>query len=254
MDLFLILHKVWRHKLVTLPVIALTLAAAVYVVVIKQPEYEAKSSYVLINPPGPPSAEDIARDPALGRIKADNPYTRFPDESVVVDVLARTVGGDSTRQALVDAGADERYEVASAAHFGGSGPIVQITGTGPTPAAATGTANIVGRAVAAELARMQRAQHVDSRYWITAFPVEVPDQARLRASGKLRMLVGVLGLGAILLFVVLSVTDAVVAARERGRRATLPLMPAEEVPANGASATGGEYAALSYGYRRAGGS
>jgi capsular polysaccharide biosynthesis protein len=267
MDLWLILQKIWRHKLFTLPVIALTLAGAAYVVAVKKPTYEATSSYILINPPAPPTAEDIARDPALGRVNADNPYTRFPDESVVVDVLARTVGSDSARHELVRAGADERYTVASAAHFGSSSPIVQITGTGASPEAAIHTANVVGRAVADELARMQRVQHVDSRYWITAFEVEVPDHAQLRASGQLRMLVGILGLGAILLFIVISVMDALAAIRaERLQGATLTRLPPGRPPLNAASdpgsearwepvnGNGGQYRRWSYRYRRAGGS
>ena len=236
MDLLLILQKIWRHRVFTLPVIVLTLAGAAYVVAVKKPLYEATSSYILINPPPAPTAEDIARDPALGRVNADNPYTRFPDESVVVDVLARTVGSDSARQQLVKAGADQRYAVASAAHFGSSSPIVQITGSGSSPQAAIHTAGVVGRAVAAELARMQRAQHVDPRYWITAFQVEVPDDAKLRPSGQLRMLVGVLGLGAILLFVVISVMDALGAIRlERMRQAMPAPSPSEVVHLNGVS-------------------
>ena len=46
---------------------------AVYAVAVKDPVYEAKSSYVLINPPAPPTAEEIARDPALGTCERRQP-------------------------------------------------------------------------------------------------------------------------------------------------------------------------------------
>jgi len=208
MDLLLIARKVFRHKLITLPILALTLCGAVYVLAVKDPVYEASSSYVLINPPAPPTAEQVARNPALGRIRSDNPYTRFSDQGVVIDVLTRSLGSEMARRTLVKAGADPRYTVASGAGFGSSSPIVQVTGIGPSPAAAIRTANVVGHAVTGELDRMQRAKNVDSAYRISALQVEVPDDARLRASGQLRMLVGVLALGGILLFVALSITDA----------------------------------------------
>ena len=58
MDLLLIARKIWRYKLATLPVIFLTLCGAVYAVALKDPVYEVKSSYLLINPPAPPTAEE----------------------------------------------------------------------------------------------------------------------------------------------------------------------------------------------------
>jgi capsular polysaccharide biosynthesis protein len=207
-DLFLIVRKFWRYKLVTLPVIVLTLCGAVYVVAVKEPLYEASSSFLLVNPPAPPTDQQIARNPALGRIRSDNPYTRFADQSVVTDVLARSLSDDAARRALVRAGADPRYTVGSASRFGSSNPIVQITGTGPTPQTAIRTANVVGHAVVAELDRLQREQQVDQRYRITALQVEVPDGAQLQPSGQLRMLVAVFALGTILLFIIVSVADA----------------------------------------------
>ena len=67
---------------------------------------------------------------------------------------------------------------------------------------------------------MQQAEGVDSRYRIKTQQVDVPDGAQLRASGQLRMLVAVLALGAILLFVAVSVADALTNLRtERTRRA-----------------------------------
>jgi hypothetical protein len=216
MDLLLIARKIWRHKLVTVPVILLTIVGAAYAVAVKQPLYEATSSYLLINPPAAPTADEIARNPALGKIHFDNPYTRFADQSVVIDVLARSMNSDSARTALVKAGADQRFIVEAATRFGATSPIVQITGTGATPQAAIKTAEIVGHGVIGELDRMQATQKVDPKYRITTQQVESPDGPRLQASGQLRMLVGVLVMGVIGLFVVISITDALeMFARER---------------------------------------
>jgi hypothetical protein len=227
MDLLLIARKIWRYKLLTLPIILVTACGAGYVVAVKEPLYEATASYLLISPPAPPTAEEIARNPALARVRADNPYTRFADQGVVIDVLSRTMNSDSARRALVRAGADPAYRVESGAQFGSPSPIVQVTGTGPSPQAAMRTADVVGHAVVGELDRMQRAQKVDAPYRISTLQVEAPNGARLRASGQLRMLVGVLGLGAILLFVVVSVTDGLTALLTE-RRARLP-WPADEL-------------------------
>ena len=103
MDLLSIARKVWRYKLVTVPVVLLVLCGAVYAVAVKEPVYEASSSFILINPPAPPTAEDIARDPSLGRINADNPYTRFSDQSVMIEVLSSTMSSESAQRALLKA-------------------------------------------------------------------------------------------------------------------------------------------------------
>jgi hypothetical protein len=212
-DLLLIARKIWRYKLATLPVIVLTLCGAVYAVAVKDPVYEAKSSYVLINPPAPPTAEEIARDPALGRVNADNPFTRFADQSVVVQVVTGSLSSESTRRALQDQGADSRYTVAPSSELGYSSPIVQITGVGATPRNAVHTAELVGDALTRELDRMQAVRGVDPQYEIKTQEVEAPAGAELRASGQARTLVAVLALGGILLFIVVSGADALSALR-----------------------------------------
>jgi hypothetical protein len=208
MDLLSIARTIARHKLATIPVIILTAVGAYYVVAVKERVYEATSSFIMINPPAPPTADEIARDPELGQVKTDNPYLRFGDQSVIVDLLARTVNSDAARKALVDAGADGRYAVAPSLQFGFASPIVEINGVGPSAEAAMKTATLVSKAVTDHLNRMQRVHGTDLAYRIRPMQVDVPDRAKLRASGQLRLLVGVLGLGAIVMFVLISVADA----------------------------------------------
>jgi capsular polysaccharide biosynthesis protein len=230
MDLLLIARKVWRYKLITLPVVLFTLLGVAYVVAVKEPTYEASSSYILVNPPAPPTAEDIARDPALGRVNADNPYTRFTDQTVVVQLLSSALSSESAQRALIEAGAEGLYAVAPTSEFGYSTPILQVTAEGPTPQVAVGTAKLVGQAVSRELDRVQRAEGVDPRYRIKTYQVDAADGAQLRASDQLRTLIGVLALGAVLLFVVVSVADALTTLRmERvGRPETSQPAPDEE--------------------------
>jgi hypothetical protein len=231
MDLLSIVRKVWRYKLVTLPVVLLVLCGAVYVVAVKEPAYEVSSSFILINPPAPPTPEDIARDPSLGHINSENPYTRFSDQSVMREVLASTMSSESTHRELLKAGADPRYKVAPATAFGFSSPIVQVTAQGPTPEVAVGSAKLVGKLLTRELDGMQQAQGVDPHYRIKAQQVEAPDRVQLKASGQLRMLVGVLILGAVLLFLIVSVADALT--KLRAERVERP------APARAAAVSGG---------------
>jgi hypothetical protein len=213
MSLLLIVRKVWKYKLATLPILAFVLAGAVYVVAVKAPTYEAASTYILVNPPAPPSDAQIARDPALGRIHADNPYMRFSDQSVLVQVLASRLQSEEGRRSLAAQGADPKYTAAPSAEFGFSAPILQITGTGTTPAAAVRTADLVGLALTHELERMQQVRGVDKKYRVTSQEVVAAHDAKLKASGTLRALVAVIALGAILLFIVISVADALSAVR-----------------------------------------
>jgi hypothetical protein len=216
MSLLLIAQKIWRYKLATLPVLAFVLAGAFYVVAVKQPVYETASSYILLNPPAPPTADEAARNPELAK-GTNNPYTRYSDQSIVVQVLASRLSGDDARAELVKQGADPRYTLAPSSSFGFSAPIVEITAVGATPAVAIRTANVVGQAMTRELDRMQQAHGTAPRYRIEAQQVAAAHDARLKASGKLRALVAVFVLGGIMLFLVVSVADAFATIRSQRR-------------------------------------
>jgi len=214
-------RKIWRFRVVTLPVLALTLLGAFYVVAIKKPQYSATTSYVLINPPAPPTPDQIAADPRLARINPDNPFTRFTDQSVVVNLLASSLSNESARKALAQQGADPGYTVAPTGTFGFSSLIMDITGVGSTPQSAMTTARLVGDALSSELDRMQASRGVADRYRIRAQRVVAPDHAEQKLSGKLRTLVGVFTLGAILLFVVVSAAEGLNELRAERRREAL---------------------------------
>jgi hypothetical protein len=207
-DLLRISQKIWRYRLVTLPVIALTLLGAFYMIAIKAPVYKASSSWVLINPPPPPTADEIARDPALGRINPNNPYTRFSDQSVIVSLLSSSLSNDSARQQLEAAGADPRYTVAPDVELGYSSLVLVVTGVASTPQAAVHTAELVGTALTREVDRVQTAQDVDPSYMIKAQQVVAPNSPKQQISSKLRPLIAVLAIGAILLLLAVSAADA----------------------------------------------
>jgi hypothetical protein len=168
MHLLLIARKIWRHKLIAIPVILLTLAGAGYVITVKQALYEASSTYLMISPPAAPTAGQIARHPELAKVKADNPDTHFADQSVVIDVLKARMSTESVRGILAKAGADPRYTLRSATEFGASARMFQVKALASTPEGAMLSAEVVGHALVGELDRMQEASDVDRAYRIKA--------------------------------------------------------------------------------------
>lgn len=222
MTLLLIARKIWRYRLVTLPVIALTLLGSFYVTIVKAPEYKVSSSYILINPPPPPTADAIARDPKLARINPNNPYTRFSDQTAIVSLLSNSLSSATASRELVKAGADPGYTVSPDLQLGYSSSVVEVTGVGSTPQGAVHTAELVGAALNRELDRIQAAQGVDPHYMIKAQPVVAPDSPQQQISGKIRPLVGVLALGAILLLLAVSAAEALESLRAELSNRNLP--------------------------------
>ena len=207
MDLLLISRKIWRYRLVTLPVIALTLLGAFYVIAIKAPEYKVSSSYILINPPPPPTPDEIARNPALGRINPNNPYTRFSDQTVIVSLLSSSLSSDTARQELVNAGADPRYTVSPTCSsvtraWWWRSPEWAPQRKAPSHRRAGGCGPY------SRARPVQASQGVDPHYMIKTQAVVAPDSPKLQVSSTLRPLVGVLAIGAILLLLVVSAAEA----------------------------------------------
>ena len=70
------------------------------------------------------------------------------------------------------------------------------------------TAELVGTALTRELERVQASQGVDPHYMIKTQQVVPPDSPTQQLSSKLRLLVGVLAIGAILLLLAVSAAEA----------------------------------------------
>jgi hypothetical protein len=210
--LLAIMRKLWRYKLVTLPIIGLALFGSVYVVAFKPPVYQSSVSYILFTPPPPPTESDILKNPAVVR-GADNPYTRFADLTVVAQLMATRLSSDETRASLAQRGAVPSYTAEPGGGFSYSTPTIQITGIGPTAQTAIKTADVVGSALTRELDKMQEAKGVAAKYRITTQPVVPAHGAKLMPSGTLRALFGVVAIASILLFFVVSILDAVAALR-----------------------------------------
>lgn len=217
-------RTLWRYKFLTLPILAVTVIGLAYIALFTPGLYEAHSSYVLFSPPAAPTKDDIATDPALANVHADNPYARF-DPAVVSGIIADRVNSDRVRASLVAAGADRGYTVATGGQYGNASPTAEIQAEGSTPARALQTVQMVGKAFRDELRTVQAAQGVDTEYMITATEVGEPDGAHPRVSNRLRSMLAIAGAGALLLFLSVSIAEAIQALRrEAHTKAPSPLV------------------------------
>jgi len=210
MDVISIVRAVWRHKFVTIPVILFTCLLAFYFAVIKAPVYQASESFALVYPPAPPTATAIAANPKLGKINPANPLLSYTDPSAVTQIVISLVGTSSSQQALAKAGAGTQWQITPSA---GSSEILDVSGVGSTAQAAVLSANLVTKAAEHALYQVQANQGVNPTYMIKSYQLNIPNQAAQKLSSKLRPLVAVLGLGLILLFIAISVAEAITSRR-----------------------------------------
>jgi hypothetical protein len=206
MDPISIFRMAWRHKLATIPVLLFTCLAALYVVAIKAPAYQAVQSFALINPPAPPTAAQIAANPKLGKLNTANPLVEYASPSPVPQIVMSLVSTTSSKQTLANAGAGTKWQIAADIT---SSEILDITGVGPTPNAALLSADLVTKAAEHDLYQLQVNQGVNPTYMITSYPLNTPAQASQTTSSKIRLLIGVLGAGTIVLFIAISIAEAI---------------------------------------------
>jgi hypothetical protein len=207
MDLIAMAQTVRRHKFATLPVILLTLVLGIYVVFLTAPEYQASGSYILVSPPPPPTQEQIAHNPALGKLVTNNPLTSYGNLQVVGLMLSQQMGNRSEVEPLLHNGVDPRSTVVNNTIYSNA-PLLAVTGVGSTPAVAVRSGMLEGQALVKLLDNIQIEMGVSPGYRVTAYPLVTPDQAGLKTSSKLRNLIVVMVVGIVLLFVAVSIGQA----------------------------------------------
>jgi hypothetical protein len=137
----------------------------------------------------------------------------------VADILARVMDSDSKRAEFESKGVTD-YAVVSNPGFQ-RGPVVDVTGQGPNPEAATRSAELVLGEVDAVLSELQRGEGADPDYFINTAPLDSPSTATVRYGSTLRVAIGALALG------VLGTLGLAVLAEALARRRTVrPTMAA----------------------------
>lgn len=222
MDLLSIARAVWRHRIPSGIIIALTLLGCGAAAFMNPPTYEVQTYFVLLYPPPVPSSEELDRHPELRRLNSDNPFLRFTDSSVIVSIVARKMSEDRVVESLEKQGVNKTYQVAPDNKYGLSSPILGVSVSEPSEARAVTSSKIVGERLVSELRAMQAVHGTDPHYMITAYAAETPDRATPRFSSLLRSLVGILALGAFTLMFVLSAIQAIERYRAEKRAAGMP--------------------------------
>jgi len=207
MDLFAIGRSLWQHKRATIPVTLLTILGMFYIMAVKPPTYQSKAEILLTNPPGPPTNAQIAADPRLAHVRTFNPFTSLDNLVQVADLLIEMVGSPTAEQALVQAGANPKYQVALDTSLQ-TPPAIEVTGVAPNAPAAIRSAQLVANLVSRDLYQIQAQKNVDRRYMIAATEYIRPMSATTALSGRLRTLIEVIALGFVLLLVAVSGSQA----------------------------------------------
>jgi hypothetical protein len=189
MDLMSLVRLMARHWRVTVPAAVLTLLLVVAVFMLKSPSYTAGASVVLYSPRDVTSAED---NPGVTQATGDNPYTRYGDLATVADIVARKMNGDDVQAELKKEGVTGYTVVANRLT---RGPVIDVTGTGPDPAAAIGSAEAAVAKFDSVLTEMQETAGADPTYLITSDTVEPPDRAEAQVGSTMRAAIALLALG-----------------------------------------------------------
>lgn len=209
MDLLGIVRVVLRHKIVSAVVVLATVVGAVGYYVKAPSTWQASSTYALVGA-NPPTADQIAKNPALGELNSNNPYLALGDMTTVVSVFSAVMSSNQLRDEVRQNGGDANgYTVAPSDQFNSAGKLIQINTKGHTPGDALNTAQVVDKVLISTLQQLQKVNGADDRYLITALPVTVADSATESVSGKLRSVIMLMIGGMIALFVALSVAEAI---------------------------------------------
>ncbi len=192
-----------------MPAAILSLLACIGVLIVQPAQYRATSAVVLLNPPALP--EVTAENPTIPP-EFQNPYGRFGDLSVIVDILVRVLGSEPVVDGLKAQGLEGTFEIAANRDFY-RGPIIDIATEASTAEAAIADTKLVMAELENQLTTLQQSQGTDPSYWIRVETIVGADKATTVLSGTLRSMILVAGLG-----VVLTVGAGLLAEALRARR------------------------------------
>ncbi|MDP9934149.1 hypothetical protein J2T11_000473 [Paenarthrobacter nicotinovorans] len=214
MDPKSLVKQLWINRLFTLPVLLLTLGASLYIYEFGPRTYETTVNFAVISP-DVPRESDVLKNPDLGNLNGNNPYLRATDPSLVTDVAITRLNSTVTAQKLSDLGAGDDYSVRRGS--GGNGFIIEITGKGSSPDAATTTTTALASVLKSDLYELQKVNGADDRYLFTALPITPPTQPTEQYSSRLRAVIVALAAGGVLVFAAASLGSALRPRRVRRR-------------------------------------
>jgi hypothetical protein len=214
MDLMSLVRLMVRHWRVTGPAAVVTFLLVVAALVLSSPTYAASASVALFSPPDAPEASET---PDAVPNAGENPFTRYGDLSVVADIVARKMDSDAERAALEAEGVSGYEVVANRLQ---RGPLVEVTGMGPNPAAAIDSAERVVAELEVVLAEMQESAGADPDYFIASDVIEPPEAAVAQVGSTLRTAIAALAVGGLATLGLAVVAEAFTRRRDAARSAS----------------------------------
>lgn len=213
MDPVAVLKTLWRHRFVSLPIVLLTFAAAIYVFQYAPRSYESSTTYALINP-DIPTQQEVEKNPRLEALNKKNPYLRSSDPSLIVQVLLTRLNDSSTVEKLNDLGLSSDYTV-SRGVGGVNGFLIDIKGTAETQEKSFATTRALGEMLEKDLYDAQKINDADDTYLFTSIVVASPDKATEQFSSRLRSVIAIFLAGVVLMFGAVSIARSVSVSRNR---------------------------------------
>lgn len=207
-----VIKTLWRHKVILIPVVLVTLLAAAYVFALGPRNYQSTATFALVNPLLP-TEQEISKDPSLGKLNSNNPYLRSSDNTLIAQVLTTRLSAQEVAEALELRNLGTEYTVERAGSFG-TGLLIQINAMGSSPDQAMHTVKVLGEFLVQELETMQEINGADKRFLFTALAVTSGEQATEQFSSRLRSVIMIGAGGVVLLFASVSAAQALDRRRE----------------------------------------
>lgn len=177
------MRLLWRRWWVVALALVLSIVVLGPTLVIAPVSYKATSTLALLVPviqtPVETSTPTSSTVPPPPDPKAENPYVRLNDLSVVVDVLRRKMASHPLVLALRDQGVVGNYSV-GANYDSEHGPLIDVSAEAPSADAAVASTKLVLAETQRQLALLQSAQGTDDAHFI-------PTQVVMEADGALPM-------------------------------------------------------------------
>lgn len=227
MDLLSFIRTLWRHRWWTLPLVVVIAAATVFMGVAGDRTYEARADLVLIGPPGPPTAAEVEADPSLATARLDNPYARSFDATVITEIVARVIAAEGSGSALPTG-----YRIETARRYGSAAPLVEISARATDPVIASQNAQEISNRFVAALQDLQAVEDVHPRSLITTRSVDTGQDPQEVLTQRLRAVMGVAALGALILIIAITTAQAVADHRLTTRRLRPPPLDPGTVGSN----------------------
>ena len=221
MDVWRLLAAVVRRWYVVVPLLGVTLLAALSVGSWVPPEYRS-SAVIGTAPSSVPAGPDAA-------VEVDNPYASL---TYTAALLAYVLESSAVREELVAAGLSSDYEVSPVPRSSFLG--IEVTADDPALAVETGR-GVVEKARQVLEQRQAEARTPQSRF-VTIDVLDEADDVAASVSSQFQALAAVLAAGGVLSFLATVLLDDVLLLRRRNRRAVSGSAMGESAGSSGVAA------------------